>query len=427
MIFKIIYEIGKKLRNPSLKSIYSFLKESEKFDLTKLENYQLKKVNEIIEFAKEYSPFYKEKLKDVVLPLQSLSDLESIPILTKKELLKNTKHIQSKYKFKKNFKAVTSGTTGNSLQFIRDEHADSFNRASIQRGYSWYEVSPWELNGYFWGFSFTFIKKIKTKFLDLLQNRFRIFGYKPKEFNRFINKLKNACYIHGYSSMIYQTARFINERGLPKPKSLKMIKGTSEKIFDHYQKEIIQAFGKKMISEYGATETGIIAFECPNDTIHVNMEGVIVEEIQGKIVVTNLQMKSFPIIRYELGDYIKLNINDEKCSCGLSHKSIIEITGRIGENIQGKTMVFPSFTFYYIFKNLDKEYGISLNYRVIQKEKGKLKFYIESILASEEKKILENEIIKYFKEEIQFSIIENSNVFNINKKQTHFVSYLNNE
>jgi len=37
------------------------------------------------------------------------------------------------------------------------------------------------------------------------------------------------------------------------------------------------------------------------------MEGVIVEEIDLEIVVTNLQMQAFPIIRYQLGDYIKLD------------------------------------------------------------------------------------------------------------------------
>ena len=31
-----------------------------------------------------------------------------------------------------------------------------------------------------------------------------------------------------------------------------MIKGTSEKIYDHYQEKVIKVFGRKIISEYGA-------------------------------------------------------------------------------------------------------------------------------------------------------------------------------
>ena len=54
-------------------------------------------------------------------------------------------------------------------------------------------------------------------------------------------------------------------------------------------------------------------------------EGVIVEEINEEIIVTNLQMQSFPIIRYKLGDYIKLARRDKVCTCGLNHLIIEEV------------------------------------------------------------------------------------------------------
>lgn len=62
-----------------------------------------------------------------------------------------------------------------------------------------------------------------------------------------------------------------------------------------------KAFGAKIISEYGAAESGLIAYECPEcGNMHINMENVIVEESEGEIVVTNLLSRSFPIIRYKL-------------------------------------------------------------------------------------------------------------------------------
>lgn len=423
MIHKLIYIIGQKIRNPSIKSIFSFLKKTEKWSLNELENYQLEKVNELLDFAIKYSTFYKEKYKDVNVKINSLEDLKKLPYLNKEELLKNALSIQTTYSFKKVFKAVTSGTSGNSLTFFRDEFSDSFNRASINRGYSWHSVQPWNKNGYFWGFNFTFYKKIKTSLLDLLQNRFRVFSYEEKEFNKFVRKLKNARYIHGYSSMIYQTARLINQNKLPKPKNLKMIKGTSEKIYDNYQNEILSAFGKRIINEYGATESGIIGFECAYGSIHINMEGVIVEVIDNEILITNLQMKSFPIIRYKLGDYVEL-ASDKKCKCGLEHKIIKEITGRIGKNIYGINNIYPSLYFYYIFKNLDKIKNIKLNYKIVQKEKGKLEFFIEEHLSDINNKYLISEIEKYFKQDISFIINDGSNVFSKKKKTTSFTSYL---
>ena len=65
--------------------------------------------------------------------------------------------------------------------------------------------------------------------------------------------------------------------------------------------------------------------------MHISMEGVLVEEVDKEIIVTNLQLKSFPFIRYKLGDYITLDDNKMNCSCGLKHRIITEVTGRIGE------------------------------------------------------------------------------------------------
>ena len=157
-------------------------------------------------------------------------------------------------------------------------------------------MKPWDRNGYFWGFNFSKKEGLKTTVLDFLQNRFRLFNFKDKQLKMFVKKLSTSVYVHGYSSAIYETAKKINRQELKKPVHLKMVKGTSEKIFESYQSEIQQAFGQKMISEYGAAETGIIAFECPKGAMHINMEGVLVEEINDEIIVTNLQLNSFPII-----------------------------------------------------------------------------------------------------------------------------------
>ena len=61
-----------------------------------------------------------------------------------------------------------------------------------------------------------------------------------------------------------------------------------------------------------------------------------IEEINHEIVVTNLQMKSFPIIRYKLGDYIELESDLKKCKCGRNLPVIEEIIGRETDTIYTK-------------------------------------------------------------------------------------------
>ncbi|MCG1036617.1 phenylacetate--CoA ligase family protein [Polaribacter sargassicola] len=411
MIKKNIYLIGSSVRNPSLKTKYNFLKESEKWSLKKLESYQLKKLKELLHIAYHHSEFYKNQFDKFNLDIdkvKSLEDLKKFPTIEKIDLINHSSMVHTNLKFKKKFLAVTSGTSGQSLKFYRNEESDSFNRAAIQRGYSWYDVNIWEKNGYFWGFNFSLLKKIKNNILDFLQNRYRIFSYEDKIFKKFVKKSKDSIYIHGYSSMVYHTAVLINKLKLPKPQRIKMVKGTSEKIFESYQKEIQKAFGVRMISEYGATESGLIAFECRHGSMHINMEGVIVEVEDSEILITNLQMKSFPIIRYKLGDYISLSSRDKKCSCGMNHPILEEVTGRVGVNVYGKLKIYPSFTFYYIFKNISKTYGIDLIYQVIQNEKGSLIFNITNKIDINTEQYIKNEIIKYFKEDMDFCI--NSNV-----------------
>jgi phenylacetate-CoA ligase len=424
-MFKVIFKIGQRLRNPSLTTWFHFLKASETWPLASLEAYQLKKLQELVTVAYANSAYYKN-IFDVsaIKPsdIRTLEDLTKLPITTKSDLLVHNKEIHTTLDFKKYFQANTSGTSGESLKFNREESADSFNRASIYRGYSWYNVNPWERNGYFWGYNFSDMAVLKIRILDSLQNRFRIFNYRKESIDFFIKKLKNAKYLHGYSSMVYETAKIVNKQNLENPLNLKMVKGTSEKIFEVYQDEIQKAFGQRMISEYGAAETGIIAYECPKGNTHLNMEGVIVEEIDHEIVVTNLQMHAFPIIRYKLGDYIKLAPKTKKCECGMQHLIIEEITGRIGQTVYGINRMYPSLYFYYIFKNLASKQGLLLTYQVVQKEKGKLIFLIEQPLDSRQLIYLENEIGVYFKEDMEVMIEHSQHLTVLHKKLKSFIS-----
>lgn len=427
MLAKLFFNIGQRLRNPSLTGWSTFLRTSQTYAIKKLEIYQLKRLQELVEVAYKHSVYYKSSFDAIGVKPQDISllnDLKKLPILSKEELIKNNAAIHTNLKFRKTFQCSTSGTSGQSLQFKREEKADSFNRASIFRGYSWYNVKPWEKNGYFWGFNFTGFSKYKTRLLDVLQNRFRLFSFKSMELDRFNKKLQKSIFLHGYSSMIYEVAKYRNKLGLQIPQNLKMVKGTSEKIIDTYQKDVQQAFGVKIISEYGAAETGIIAFECPSGNMHLNMEGVIVEEIDNEIIVTNLQMHAFPIIRYRLGDYIKLAPKVEKCKCGMQHPILEEVTGRVGELVYGKEETYPSLYFYYIFKNLAKK-EVFLTYQVQQNIKGELLFLIEQTLSGAIIQLLQQEIERYFDQDMNCIIKDRQNIISHNKKLKSFISTIN--
>lgn len=428
LVNKLLFVLGARFRNPSLLKKYQELKKTEFSSKSDLRKLQFDRLKAILVFAYNYSPFYRNSFKQAnfnpLLHFRNLDDISLIPIISKAELLESNSgiHTTELYNFRKLFKAETSGSTGQSLGFQKDEEWDSYHRASIYRGMSWYGVEPWDRHGYFWGFSFSPLKKAKTIFYDFLVNRFRIFSYENSDLARFIKKLDNASYISGYSSMIYEVAKVLNNKNV-KLDNLKLVKATSEKIFPHYNDESFKAFGLKMTSEYGSAESSIIAFECPEGSMHINEETCFVEEVDGEIVVTNLVARSFPTIRYKLGDYIKLS--NSKCDCGRSHRILSDITGRVGANIIGVNDIrFPSLTLYYVFKNLALNNNLKLNYRVEQRQIGVLDVFISEELNEKHVRLVISEFNRYFKGTVIVNIKDNTEIHQKNRKLKDFTSYL---
>lgn len=426
---KLVFKLGARIRNPRLFYFLESLNSTDYSTKEELNLLQTKRLQELLIWANVHSPFYKKLFQQIEFDPRNGLDWEKfkkIPPISKSDLVQRNHEIQVDLSnFKKVFYCESSGTSGQVLSFIRDEEWDSFIRAAQMRGYSWHGVNPWDFNIYFWGYNSSPFKKLKLRILDFLVNRYRIFDYNESSIRNLIGKGHKVTYIEGYSSMIYEMAKLLPDSRKAFVQ-LKLVKGTSEKIFPHYKSAVQQAFGVPLRSEYGAAEAGIIAFECPEGNMHLVEEGVYVEVDQNKeILITNLVSKSFPIIRYKLGDAVEMEEEAYQCSCGRSHRIIKEITGRVGKNILGKSKVFPSLTLYYIFKNIYFEFNKSIDYQAVQVEKGKLEIYTLYRLSETEKEWILIQSNKYFKDEVDL-IFKVSESFRLEKgKLKDFISKLN--
>lgn len=425
---KWLYHKGAKRRNPSIFQHFSELKKTEGLPFEQLKNLNEERLRQICLFAYSHSPFYQKRFAEIGFDPQknwSLEGFKKIPPVQKRELIEFNEDIHTPASFfKKRFFVETSGTSGEILTFFRDESWDSFNRAAIWRGYSWFGANPWDRKLYFWGYNTEPIKRLKLRFMDFLVNRFRLFDYDPEKLKKLLPKLKKVAVIEGYSSMIYELANLIADKKPPFDQ-LKLVKGTSEKVFPHYQPIAKQVYGMAIANEYGSTESGIIAFECPEGSMHINMEGVFVEKDpeDGGIIVTNLQSFSFPSIRYKLGDQIELAEDTFRCSCGMQSPVIREVTGRIGKKIFGKEQIYPSLTLYYIFKNLYFNQNRTIDFQAHQFEKGKLEIWIKEPVTAEIQDLILTEAANYFSD-IDVILLENHDFRQQSGKLRDFVSHL---
>ena len=77
----------------------------------------------------------------------------------------------------------------------------------------------------------------------------------------------------------------------------------------------MRTFGVAVADNYGSTEA-FLAWACPAGSYHINAEHVIVEVVDdagnparpgapGRVLVTTLQNRIMPLVRYEIGDYAR--------------------------------------------------------------------------------------------------------------------------
>ncbi|MEL4280061.1 hypothetical protein [Shewanella mangrovisoli] len=395
MFYRLFFMIGVFFRNKKIFNHLSQLMHSEFYSDELTDSIQLSKLKFLLEHAKKNSPFYKERLSCFSnFDDFKFEDLQKIPLLTKNDFRENIDSIFAlNYSKKDCFISETSGSTGDALIFYRDKDWDAAHRSAIYRGLNSFGVKPWEKSLYLWGFVFTPLQVFKMRILDFLQNRKRLFIYNDKNIFYIWKYLQKCSYVEGYSSVINNIAVLANEKNIKFP-NIKLVKCTSEKIYSSYIDNIKRAFNVSPVSEYGAAETGIIAFSCPVGKMHVIKENIYLEVVDGKAVVTNLNSFSMPIIRYDLGDYISMSI--QKCTCGRHSQIVDDVLGRVGRNILGDKKEYPSLTLYYVFKYLALEKNILLSYQAVQNEKGKLEVSIFDAPHGAKVIDLDLEILKAF-------------------------------
>ena len=423
---KLLFNLGVKFRNPTLKQSLQYLENSEDWSLEKLNCEQEKRLKLFFRHVYRTREVYRDHWGNEGKELYknwSLDQFENLKACDKRFLIQENTRIQGDaHKLGKVFFSETSGTSGQILTFYKGEEWDSFNRAFNFRALSWHGVEPWEPSLYFWGYNMSFWKKLKSKTLDFLVNRYRVFNYDSGTIAAIKKKLDKVALIEGYSSVIYELSKVSSSNKKP-PKNLKLIKGTSEKIFEHYHQASIKSFGTRITSEYGAAESGIIATECKFGNMHINVLGVYVEvDDNGEIIVTNLVSHSFPIVRYRLGDVVKLS--NRKCLCGLNHPILEEVTGRVGKNIYGFHGKYASLTLYYIFKNLYFNYNVAIDYQAHQWVRGELEIWIKDSISNEVLKFIYKECKNYFKRDMRISVKFVTDLRQNNGKLRDFISYI---
>lgn len=207
--------------------------------------------------------------------------------------------------------------------------------------------------------------------------------------------------IRGHASVILELTRYVEEDGVSLPFFAVNLNGEGlaydEKLF------IRNTFKVPILQRYTSREAGMIGSECPvhfgKGYYHLHRERIIVEIIDengkhvkkgetGEIVLTILDRKIMPIIRYAIKD--RGRIVTKECVCGRK-SPLLELEGRSKDLIilpGGKTFSFLLFRVMFI-ADADLRKRIK-QFQIVQETSDHLKITIvaEPLFNEKEKRIL---------------------------------------
>lgn len=365
-------------------------------DVSKL---QKKRLNELISYAREHSPYYQELYKD----LGSEPELSDLPVTTKQGLMQSfnrwptdpritletvtefmsTKDNVGRYLFDKCSVSMTSGSTGRpcivltdkgafhltmALYFIRSFPFKDLIGLGLKRGKYFVIAND--------GFSMSY-NSYRSQILATPLNRMRCQSIsvdsKEEDIISAINRFKPAI-LYAYPTTMELLLPHIRSKAV-KAKPAIMILG-GEKCSDKLRKELSTLMKSYVFNTYGTSEASLIARTCRDGHLHLFADWVIIEPVDrdynpvpsgtpsDKLLITNLSNFTQPFIRYEITD--RVTLHEEPCSCG-NRMPYIEVEGRTDDILEfahpdGRVKISPIV----LTDPADKE-GI-IRYQLIQKD-----------------------------------------------------------
>ena len=309
LLEKIALPIGDLILKSNFVKSLNFWRSFDSLSELELISHQEKQLKNQLLYAQKHI----SKYKGIKIDLNKKADeiIKSFPILTKDDLRSNPKSLQINNNQHVS-RIYSSGSTGVST-WVSMNKLDLMSIQSLS-------IHLWELCGYKLGNPIlqtgispkrSRLKKMKDLFFGV--QYVSAFTLSTDDHKKICSRLsKNNKYaLVGYPSSLNIIAEYIIENNINL--KLKTVIGLGDKLFDHYKKNIQKAFGCKIHETYGSSEGFQIGFQADLDYMYLYTPQVYLELLDdnnnpvkegeiGNVVVTRLENKHMPLIRYKLGD-----------------------------------------------------------------------------------------------------------------------------
>ncbi len=334
------------------KALYEF-KSRESFSKQEWEDYQTIQLRKLLVHTYKTVPFYTSKYSTSGFNLKDfekfeLANLSRLPYLEKEELRQFGKSTLLSTKRSKGKFYASSGSTGTpiSVYFSKEFH-QHWNAAYEVRVRNWAGVNYKMARGMIGGRRILPDANAKPPYFRYnaaeKQTYFSAYHLSEKTAQNYVDGLvkHHVEYLVGYAMSIYILADFILKLKIDTPK-LKAVLTSSEKLTQTMRTVISKAFQCNVYDAYSGVEAcGLISENKNNQLLFspdtgvmevINENGIAVKNGEsGEVIATGLINFDQPLIRYRIGDRVKLSKVQDS-----SMLRIDEIEGRVEDVIIGK-------------------------------------------------------------------------------------------
>jgi len=334
-------------------SFLSDYKSREQYSEEEWYAYQEHRLRSLLVHAFNTVPYYNKVLSDAGLDSEtlasfSLNKLSTLPMLQKQTLREqgSSALLSSRLEPGGAFFS-SSGSTGTPVRLLFSERMhQEWSAAFEARIRHWAGVTYSDPRGMIGGRMVVHSSQTSGPFYRYnyaeKQTYFSITHLSRQHAADYVDGLvKNKVrYLTGYAISISLLANYINELGISMP-PLKAVITSSEKLTPQMRVSIRLAFGCKTYDSWSGIEACGLISECEHGRLHMSPDLGILEVLDetgkpvapgeiGEVVCTGLLNYDQPLIRYRIGDMVRLGA-DQHCPCGRHMPVVEEIVGRIDD------------------------------------------------------------------------------------------------
>lgn len=350
---------------PMRVALFGLIQSRKGWNSEQIKRYQEAKLQKMIRDCWEHVPFYRDHWRthiDGPEDIQSIQDLQKLPLLTKAHVRENLTALLSTKPGIKSTEARTGGSTGQPVIFRMTHLDEQLSWAHMYIGWSW--------AGYTIGDPFLVVGG-ESVGVGLSDKR----STKDKVMNRWVTSGSNITLertkaliespafdtftlFYGYPNSIRELCECLLKLNA-RPKRLKGVVCTAEVMRPEVRERIEHILGVKVLDQYGLNDGGLHACEGPEqDGLHLSFHrGILevldeshqqIEEVHrvGRAVATLFSNEAMPFVRYETGDRIHWHSRQPAAS-GVAWPRIGPVDGRTGDVLHfpgGRKVPMPGLT-----------------------------------------------------------------------------------